>query len=84
MHSHLIDMKTVFPEVPERDEPVLLREQGVNGLADLSVTLDAEHRQITADLVVSLAVGKNSIAHTISGRLQPNADRPGSALPKSH
>ncbi len=33
----------------------LLREQGVNGLADLSATLDAEHRQVIADLLVSYA-----------------------------
>lgn len=31
----------------------LLREQGVNGLADLSATLDPEHRQVIADLLVS-------------------------------
>lgn len=31
----------------------LLRQQGVNGLADLSATLDAEHRQVIADLLVS-------------------------------
>lgn len=31
----------------------LLREQGVNGLADLSGNLDAEHLQILADLLIS-------------------------------
>lgn len=31
----------------------LLREQNVNGLADLSATLDSERRQIIADLLVS-------------------------------